>query len=154
MLIMLMDSASLMEHLAHIYGHLPQVHRIIWYLVMRFSAIHVYMVNGSAFTPQTPPPYVGDNYYSESGNPTFTFETSIYASDPLWDGQQCEGQCCSNGKSGSVWSFPTPPGIISSAHLWNWLSYQRRHSYPAIRTIHSITATVLVQDATLHVFVS
>ena len=23
----------------------------------------------------------------------------FYSSDPLWDGQQCEGQCCSNGKS-------------------------------------------------------
>ena len=60
------------------------------------------LVSGSAFTPQTPPPYVGDNYYCESGNPTFTFENSnslIYTSDLLWDGQQCEGQCCSNGKS-------------------------------------------------------
>ena len=48
-----------------------------------------------------PPDYVGNDYYCESGN---SFDTAIesghlYSNDPLWDGQQCEGQCCSNGKS-------------------------------------------------------
>ena len=49
-----------------------------------------------------PPPFVGDNYYCESGNPSSTFEhTSVfrYTSDPIWDGQRCEGQCCNNGRT-------------------------------------------------------
>ena len=46
-----------------------------------------------------PPSFVGDNYYCESGNPDNTFVYGrIYTEDRLWDGQQCEGQCCSNGK--------------------------------------------------------
>ena len=60
------------------------------------------LVAGSSFTPQTPPSYVGNNYYCESGNPNSTFEHTnslVYTSDLLWDGQQCEGQCCSNGNS-------------------------------------------------------
>ena len=57
---------------------------------------------GSSFTPQTPPSFIGNNYYCESGNPSSTFEhTNVfrYTSDPLWDGQQCEGQCCSDGRT-------------------------------------------------------
>lgn len=53
----------------------------------------------SGFTRQTPPQYVGDNYFCESGNPTTSFRTRLYTSDPLWDGEQCEDQCCSNGSS-------------------------------------------------------
>ena len=45
------------------------------------------------------PPFVGDNYYCESGytgtnrNPP----TVLYTGDPLWDGAECEieGSCCS-----------------------------------------------------------
>ena len=47
-----------------------------------------------------PPTFVGDNYYCESGNPADTFiEGHLYSDDLLWDGQQCEGQCCGNGNS-------------------------------------------------------
>ena len=47
-----------------------------------------------------PPSFVGNNYYCESGNPADSFiGYHLYSSDPLWDGKQCEGQCCSNGKS-------------------------------------------------------
>ena len=48
------------------------------------------------------PDYVGNNYYCESGNlnPTGGWIFGhLYSQDPLWDGEQCEGQCCSNGKS-------------------------------------------------------
>ena len=56
-----------------------------------------------------PPSFVGDNYYCESGNPTDTFIIDhIYSSDPLWDGQQCEGECCSNGKSPPWFSVELP----------------------------------------------
>jgi hypothetical protein len=42
------------------------------------------------------PSFVGNDYYCESGNPTETYQFNrFYPNDPLWDGQQCEGQCCS-----------------------------------------------------------
>jgi hypothetical protein len=42
-----------------------------------------------------PPSSIGENYYCESGNPTDTFQDNqIFSTDPLWDGQQCEGTCC------------------------------------------------------------
>ena len=69
------------------------------------------VVNGSSLT-QTPPPYVGDDYYCESGNPNvspYVFPNSLTdSSDLLWDGQQCEGQCCSNGKSPPWFSVDLP----------------------------------------------
>ena len=57
--------------------------------------------------PQT---FVGNNYYCESGNPTSTIlhNDHIYSNDPLWDGQQCEGECCSNGKSPPWFSVALP----------------------------------------------
>ena len=56
-----------------------------------------------------PPSFVGDNYYCESGNPANTvIDDHLYSTDPLWDGQQCEGQCCSNGKSPPWFSVDLP----------------------------------------------
>ena len=56
-----------------------------------------------------PPSFVGNNYYCESGNPTDSGAGFIlYAADPLWDGQQCEGECCSNGKSPPWFSVELP----------------------------------------------
>ena len=47
-----------------------------------------------------PPSFVGDNYYCESGNSgSWYVDYHLYSDDPLWDGQQCEVDCCSNGKS-------------------------------------------------------
>ena len=46
----------------------------------------------------SPPLFVGNNYYCESGNNATGFTSDfLYANDPLWDGQQCqsEGTCCS-----------------------------------------------------------
>ena len=89
------------------YGTSPRTH--IWTYAAGLSeqlltGNQVYscpcLVAGSSYSPQTPPSFVGNNYYCESGNPTSAFEhTRVfrYTSDPLWDGQQCEGQCCSNG---------------------------------------------------------
>ena len=39
------------------------------------------------------------NWYCESGNPTSLFQLILQSNDPLWDGERCEGTCCSNGKS-------------------------------------------------------
>ena len=46
------------------------------------------------------PHYIGNDYYCESGNSADCgISGHLYRSDPLWDGQRCEDQCCSNGKS-------------------------------------------------------
>ena len=54
------------------------------------------------------PSYISDNYYCESGNPTSSTAHTFYSSDPLWDGEQCEGECCSNGKSPPWFSVQLP----------------------------------------------
>ena len=40
------------------------------------------------------PLYVGNNYYCESGSPSYPLNNHLYSSDKLWDGKQCEGSCC------------------------------------------------------------
>ena len=89
------------------------------------------LVAGSFFTPQTPPSFVGNNYYCESGNPSSTFQhTDVlrYTSDPLWDGQQCEGQCCSNGRTPPWFSVtlanPTTDDIEVRINLWIRVHYK------------------------------
>ena len=66
-------------------------------------------------TGQSAPDFIGNNYYCESGNPSEVWRNQLYSNDPLWDGQQCEGQCCSNGKSPPWFSVelpnPTTDGI-------------------------------------------
>ena len=42
-------------------------------------------------------PFIGTNYFCESGNPSASYSNTLYTSDPLWDGQGCggsEGPCC------------------------------------------------------------
>ena len=48
-----------------------------------------------------PPQFTGENYYNcESGNPTDSADDNVFFSnDPLWDGQQCEGTCCTGTNS-------------------------------------------------------
>ena len=62
-----------------------------------------------------PQSFVGNNYYCESGNPTEDFEDNqIFSRDPLWDGQQCEGTCCT-GTNYPPWFsvlLPTPTNMI------------------------------------------
>jgi hypothetical protein len=55
------------------------------------------------------PSFVGDNYFCESGNSGGGSPGEIvYADDPLWDGKQCEGECCSDGKSPPWFSVALP----------------------------------------------
>ena len=47
------------------------------------------------------PPFIGSNYYCESGNPSIPsgFANKLYTADPLWDGEQCNGLeslCCNS----------------------------------------------------------
>ena len=45
------------------------------------------------------PPYVGSDYYCETGNNAAALQTAFFPNDPLWDGQQCDGveaPCCTH----------------------------------------------------------
>ena len=55
-----------------------------------------------------PPPSIGSNYYCESGNPDSHFMHKLYSEDPLWDGQQCEGTCCTGTNSPPWFSVQLP----------------------------------------------
>ena len=72
----------------------------IWSLPAGVTEAHIgYMaichcVTDNGHTGPSPPSFVGDNYYCESGS---DHPDPIH--DPLWDGKNCEGTCCSNGKS-------------------------------------------------------
>ena len=41
----------------------------------------------------------GNDYCKLANSADCGISGHFYRSDPLWDGQQYEGQCCSNGKS-------------------------------------------------------
>ena len=52
---------------------------------------------GSFASP--PPPFVGNDYYCESGRYSSPSYNNVYPDDPLWDGQNCNGPestCCTN----------------------------------------------------------
>ena len=77
-------------------------------------------LEGTSFMQQIPPSFIGNNYYCESGNPTDVFmhsNSTVYADDPLWDGQQCEGQCCSNGKSPPWFSVQLPTSTSDNVEV-------------------------------------
>ena len=58
---------------------------------------------------KSPPSYLGNNWYCESGNPDPISPTrNVLSNDPLWDGENCEGTCCSNGKSPPWFSMELP----------------------------------------------
>ena len=42
------------------------------------------------------PPFVGDDYFCESGINDDAFEQTHHLDDPLWDGRQCFGECCNS----------------------------------------------------------
>ena len=64
------------------------------------------------------PSYVRNNYYCESGNSASNVQHgNLYISDPLWDGKQCEGQCCSNGKSPPWFSVELPTSTTDNIEV-------------------------------------
>ena len=55
------------------------------------------------------PDSIQNSTYCESGNAASNYNLGfLYSTDPLWDGQQCERQCCSNGKSPPWFSVQLP----------------------------------------------
>ena len=67
----------------------------------------------------SPPSFHNDDWYCESGNPTLQVPIMAYSSDPLWDGVNCEGTCCSEGKSPPwfIVELPAPTSDHIEAHI-------------------------------------
>jgi hypothetical protein len=98
------------------YG-MPRQH--IWTCTYA-AAVSEVAINQNAYTASnspcssnpgtSPPSYLGDNWYCESGNhdPFHPQASSLLSNDPPWDGENCEGTCCSNGKSPPWFSVELP----------------------------------------------
>ena len=100
------------------YG-MPRTH--IWTYAVGVSEANLYNHSGNcpcsspaATTNVFPPDFIGNNYFCESGNQDQTLDSisGFFGGDPVWDGDQCEGECCSNGKS-PPWFSVTLPNPIS-----------------------------------------
>ena len=78
------------------YGAARQRKHIFTYAAGRFEA-ETSIWNCPCFGGDSPPSFVGTDFYCESGNPGSTWADSMYFADVLWDGQQCNGleaTCC------------------------------------------------------------
>ena len=57
-----------------------------------------------------PQQFIGNNFFCESGNPSNDniMDNQFFSTDPLWDGQQCEGTCCTGANSPPWFSVQLP----------------------------------------------
>uniref|UniRef100_A0A1X7URW5 Fibrinogen C-terminal domain-containing protein n=1 Tax=Amphimedon queenslandica TaxID=400682 RepID=A0A1X7URW5_AMPQE len=73
----------------------PRQH--VWTLMAGGNQVFSYECpcnTGSTVSVQS---FIGNNYFCESGNPYSSTSSTLYTSDPLWDGQGCgslESPCC------------------------------------------------------------
>ena len=69
-----------------------------------------------------PQEFIGSNYYCESGYPSNTFiHLEVFTSDPLWDGEQCEGTWCCSGTKSPPWfsvQIPTQTSDRIEVHIF------------------------------------
>ena len=91
------------------YG-LPRKH--IWTYAVGLSEDYNYNhVNCpcAKYSGTPPPPYIGNDYYCESGNTGHYDLTTLHSNDPLWDGDKCpsENNCCN--RPGMPWFFQQLP---------------------------------------------
>ena len=71
----------------------PRQH--VWTLISAWSDTHN---RNPCNCNQQPQPFIGNNFFCESGNPTSNANGPFFVDDPLWDGQGCgqlELTCCS-----------------------------------------------------------
>ena len=82
------------------YGNAPRKH--IWTYVngpnLGFPGLPTIVCPCNSDSDLVPPPFVGSDYYCETGNNDGS-SLLFFSNDPLWDGQQCTGveaPCCTN----------------------------------------------------------
>ena len=84
----------------------------IWSYVASWSEnsqLHSCPCSNLTTAESTVPSFIGKRYYCESGNPADTLmKDHLYHDDPLWDGQQCEGTCCTGTNSPPWFSVQLP----------------------------------------------
>ena len=89
---MLMECPSHMETLhVNTSGHNIM---LVVLKILHSNMVHTIVQNSTT----VPPPYVGTDYYCESGTYRCCYTTYFY-NDSLWDGQQCdyaETSCCTH----------------------------------------------------------
>ena len=95
------------------HGGVPRTH--IWTFAVGATDAHVenpYLTNCPCAyrNASSVPGFVGDNYFCESGNREAGLRphTNFFEHDPVWDGEQCERDCCGNGKSPPWFSVTLP----------------------------------------------
>ena len=69
----------------------------IWTYAAGFNGNQVHSSTCPCTGGGSSPPFVGSDYYCESGVKTGSWDYVLYPSDPLWDGQNCNGlerTCC------------------------------------------------------------
>ena len=92
--------SSYLSGLSITYDSNPRQH--IWTYVTGFSEIYHFPYNCpcAQYTGDTPPSFVGSNYYCESGTSVAYPDTSAYYfNDPLWDNTGCVSSSCCNNPS-------------------------------------------------------
>ena len=77
------------------------------------NSINCPCFNPAASSNRLPPTFVGNDYFCESGNhgQQLSGREMFFEDDPLWDGQQCECECCSSTGNSAPWfhvSLPEP----------------------------------------------
>ena len=86
------------------YGSAPRKH--IWTYANGVNLVY-HQTHGKKLNcpcnegnPAVAPPYVGSDYYCETGdNDETCCDLTLFSNDPLWDGQQCPGEealCCTH----------------------------------------------------------
>ena len=75
----------------------PRQH--VWTLMAGYSELNVLSWSCPCNTGSTVSvvPFIGNNYFCESGNNASSASSILYTSDPLWDGSDCgrlEAPCC------------------------------------------------------------
>ena len=117
--------AYYVDGLSITHGGMPRTH--IWTYavgnsdatIMDYSS-DCHCANPNATVEQYfPPGFVGDSYFCESGNhgTGLGHRTDFLEDDPVWDGEQCEGICCSNGKSPPWFSVTLPDPTVDDIEV-------------------------------------
>ena len=82
------------------YGSAPRKHIWTYANGLYLGNIQSYLCPCNNNSLNIPPPFVGSDYYCETGdNDKTCCSNTFYPNDPLWDGQQCPGEeapCCTH----------------------------------------------------------
>ena len=83
----------------------PGTRQHIWTFTAGYSETRQFQASCPCVGGAAAPSYIGNYYFCESGNPSTLISYTLYAGDPLWDGQGCGSPpCC---------ELSYPPGVTA-----------------------------------------